>query len=107
MIGKKFRVPRASFSKKAENRVFSAHFQGIAFSNECGHNRFAAVIGLKADKRSTGRHFWKRFILDHLKKKPNSGKDFIIYAKQELENVEKEKVKKELDEMFAKLSNQS
>ena len=103
MLAKKFRAPDDLFSKRPSGQLSSAHFQVKIFQNNLEHNRFGATVGLKVDKRSVKRHFWKRFILNRLLRKPNFGKDFIIYAKTGLNKVHKKDAGKELDKIFSAL----
>lgn len=102
MVAKKFRAPAELFSKKPQRSIFSAHFQIRSFPNSCGHNRFAAAVGIKAEKSSVRRHFWKRLILDSLAKENNFGKDFVVIAKAGLRGILKEEAKKEIKEIFSK-----
>ncbi len=107
MIAKKFRVPAELFSKKSQKSALSTHFQVRVFSNNCGHNRFGAVVGIRVDKSSVGRHFWKRLILDtfnKLSEQTNSGKDFIVTAKQGLDAISKKEAERELKEIFLKVN---
>jgi len=84
----------------------SAHFQIKAFSSDCGYNRFGAVVSVKVDKRSVGRHIWKRFILDTLAVQANLGRDFIVVAKPGLSGISKKEAEKELKEIFLKVNQQ-
>lgn len=104
MIAKKFRAPKELFSKRPEKNTLSAHFQIKAFSNDRGYNRFGVVVSLKVDKRSVGRHFWKRFMLDTLSAQPNFGKDFIVVAKPGLNGISKKEAENELKEIFLKVN---
>lgn len=104
MIAKKFRVPAELFSKRPQRSAMSAHFQIKAFSNDGGRNRFGAVVSIKVDKRSVGRHFWKRFILDTLAGQADIGGDFIVIAKPGLSGISKKEAEKELKEIFLKVN---
>lgn len=96
MIARKFRIPRSFFSRKPSARISSEYFQVKVFPNTLGHNRFAAVVGAKVDKRAVRRHFWRRIILDEAAKQPNSGRDFIIIANPKLGAAEKKDVVEDL-----------
>ncbi|MDO8664677.1 MAG: ribonuclease P protein component [Candidatus Liptonbacteria bacterium] len=106
MIAKKFRAPKELFSKRPWESALSAHFQIKAFPNDRGYNRFGVVVSLRADRRSVGRHFWKRFVLDMLSGQANFGKDFIIVAKPGLNGISKKEAEKELKEIFLKVNQQ-
>ncbi len=105
MIAKKLRIPDSLFSKKPAIQIYSDYFQLKAFSNDCGHNRFGAVVGLKVDKLSVKRHFWKRFILNEASLQPYLGNDFIIFAKPALGKISKKEAKEELKKIFSKFKN--
>ncbi len=107
MIAKKFRAPKELFSKRPQENALSAHFQIKAFSNDRGHNRFGVVVGLRVDKSSVGRHFWKRFVLNRLSGQVNFGKDFIVVAKPGLGGISKKEAEKELKEIFLKVNQQT
>jgi len=91
------------FSKKPASRLFSKYFQVKIFPNSAGFNRFAAVVGLKVDKSSVKRHFWKRVMLDSAAKQKNFSADFVIGALPELGKAGKKEAEKDLSEIFNKV----
>lgn len=103
MIPKKFRVPNSIFSKKPVHWLFSESFQFKISPNNFGYNRFGAVVGIKADKSSVRRHFWKRAILDAASVQKNISSDIIIVAKPEITKITKQELEKELSETFKKI----
>ena len=105
MIAKKFRVPNDVFRKRPSTQISSEYFQVKVFPNDCGHSRFSAVVGIKVDKRSVQRHFWKRFILSNAAKQKNSEIDFVIIAKTALNKISKEEAARELESIFENLKN--
>lgn len=105
MIAKKLRIPDNLFSQKPAGQVHTDYFQLKTFPNDCGHNRFGAVVGLKVDKLSVKRHFWKRFILNKSTSQPNSGNDFIIFAKPSLGKISKKEAEEELKKIFSEFRN--
>jgi len=107
MIAKKLRIPDNLFSKKPASQIQSDYFQLRVFSNDCGHNRFGAVVGLKVDKLSASRHFWKRLILNQSADQPGSGNDFIISAKPALGKISKKEATEELKKIFSEFRNKN
>lgn len=103
MISKKLRVPNSIFSKKPATRLFSESFQIKICPNSLGYNRFGAVVGIKADKSSVRRHFWKRVILDAASGQKNISSDIIIIAKPEIAKITKGEAEKEVSEIFKKI----
>lgn len=107
MIAKKLRIPDNLFSKKPAGQIHSDYFQLKTFPNDCGHNRFGAVVGLKVDKLSVKRHFWKRFILNRAALQPDLENDFIIFAKPALGKISKKEAEGELKKIFSEFRNKN
>lgn len=65
--------------KSAKSAIFSIRYA----PNRFGHNRFAVIVGTKADKRSTRRNALKRQmreVLRQIQSELPQGRDFIISA---------------------------
>ncbi len=107
MIAKKLRIPDNLFSQKQTGQTHSDYFQLKAFPNDCGHNRFGAVVGTNVDKLSVRRHFWKRLILNASASQLNSGNDFIIAAKPALGKISKKEAEEELKKIFSEFRNKN
>ncbi|MEK7546946.1 MAG: ribonuclease P protein component [Patescibacteria group bacterium] len=103
MTPKKLRAPNSLFSKKPSIGLFSEYFQTRVFQNNLGYNRFGVAVGLKVDKRSTRRHFWKRLILKNALLQKNFSSDFIITAKPALGTISKKQAESEIAGVFKKL----
>ncbi len=102
MLPRKFRLPRSGFQgfrrKGGRERIIRlTHIAVQSLANNLGHNRYAIIIGGKAEKSAVRRHFWKRQIAVRLRLWPNIGRDVLVTLWTAAKDFSKEQLAQELD----------
>ncbi|MFA6354601.1 MAG: ribonuclease P protein component [Candidatus Paceibacterota bacterium] len=107
MLARKFRLPIPEFkSQKSKLVRLPPYFSTRSRGNSIGHNRFAIVISAKLIAKSTERHYFKRRVIENLKKWPNLNSDFLFIVVAPIKNLKKFNFKTELSAILAEIKKQ-
>lgn len=66
-------------------------------------NRFAAIVGIKFEKSSAKRHYWKRQITERLGSWPELGLDVAVSPLKEAKNFPAKEATEPIREAFKKI----
>ena len=84
----------------------SAHFVVKSIHNNLKRNRFAIIIGKKAEKKATRRHYWKRRLVAVAVAWPQMSRDFLITCPTNLSALTAGNFKKEITELTNEIRGQ-
>lgn len=97
---------RFSFKKGAPRRIYSTPLFVVRYDdNEKNGLHAAVVVGKKVDKKAVGRNRIKRQLamtIEGLIPK-DTNVDIVLFAKKQIETVEKEKIREELLKVFKQI----
>lgn len=97
---------RFSFKKGAPRRIYSTPLFVVRYeANAKNGLHCAVVVGKKVDKKAVGRNRIKRqlvMIIEGLVPK-DTNIDIVIFAKKQIETVEKETIKEEFEKAFKQI----
>ena len=104
MFARKFRLPREAFKAVGRGGQIATTYFVVKFvQNTLGHNRFAVILGTKVAKTATRRHFWKRRLVENLRRWPNLRSDFLILGLPGLVMLDRAGLRRELESAAQKL----
>ena len=105
MPAKKIRFRAQDFPKKGfqtiQSRLFTLKFSENTFM----HNRFAIVVGVAVDKRSSRRNTVRRRIREWARRSPNIRSDFLFIVRPEAARAPRELLYAELQNAFCAIYN--
>jgi RNase P protein component len=87
MFPRRKRIPAKTLAGKLTGQLIISHFLFRFGKNGLAENRYAVVIGLKFDKSSAKRHYWKRQINERLRLWPDAGLDVAVFPLKEAKKL--------------------
>lgn len=87
MFARRKRIPAEILAGKLPRQAAVERFLFRFGKNGTPTNRFAAIVGVKFEKSSVKRHYWKRQILERLKTWPELGLDVAVTPQKEAKKL--------------------
>ncbi len=97
------RIPGKLLAGKFSGQVSISHFLFRFGKNGLKENRYAVIVGLKFDKSSAKRHYWKRQINEALSKWPDTGLDIAVSPLKEAKKLLPREATEPIKEAFKKI----
>jgi len=97
------RLGSAVLKTNFPGKIVSGPFLIRFGKNNTGHNRFAVVVGVKFEKKASGRNRWKRSMREKLKKWPNLSVDAVVSPTKQAKGTDPGKITEILLSAYEKI----